>query len=53
MYSCVFNSHLQAGTLHIMPGEEVIGEYLARGWITQDGLDEARRRYGVPTRNQG
>ena len=45
-------SRLHAGTLHATPGEEVIAEYLSGGWITQDGLNEARQRYGVPAREQ-
>ncbi len=46
-------ARLQAGTLGTVPGEQVIAEYLAKGWITQDGLNEARERYGVPTRERG
>lgn len=46
-------ARLQTGALHMISGEQVISEYLSKGWITQDGLNEARQRYGVPTRDQG
>ena len=41
-------ARLQDGTLRAVPGEQVVDEYLAKGWMTREGLDEARRRYGVP-----
>jgi predicted transcriptional regulator len=46
-------ARLEAGTLQTTPGERVVADYLARGWITQQGLNEARERYGVPTRERG
>jgi len=45
-------ARLQAGTLHTIPGDQVVSEYLSKGWMTTDGLDEARQRYGVPIREQ-
>jgi RHH-type rel operon transcriptional repressor/antitoxin RelB len=44
---------LQAGALTTIPGERVIDEYLSKGWMTQEGLNEARQRYGAPSREQG
>jgi predicted transcriptional regulator len=43
---------LQDETLQTIPGEQIIAEYLAKGWITQEGLNEARGRYGVAPREQ-
>jgi predicted transcriptional regulator len=43
----------EAGTLQTTPGEQVIASYLSRGWITQEGLNEARERYGLPSRERG
>lgn len=45
-------ARLQAGTLQTIPGERVLDEYLAKGWVTRDGLSEARQRYGVAEREQ-
>lgn len=45
-------TRLQEGTLRAVPGEQVVEEYLSKGWMTQEGLAEARLRYGVPTEEQ-
>jgi RHH-type transcriptional regulator, rel operon repressor / antitoxin RelB len=45
-------ARLEAGTLQTIPGEKVVEEYLSKGWLTQDSLDEARERYGLPQRSE-
>jgi hypothetical protein len=37
----------------VTPGEQVVENLLAKGWITQEGLNKARERYGLPPREQG
>ena len=46
-------ARLRAGTMRTIPGDQVVDEYVSRGWITREGLDEARERYGVSAREQG
>lgn len=41
-------AELDAGTLETISGEELIAQLLAEGKITQEGLNEAYRRYGLP-----
>ena len=36
---------LEAGALPLIPAEELMARYLAEGRVTQEGLDEANRRY--------
>jgi predicted transcriptional regulator len=45
-------SRLQDGTLRTIPGDQIRAEYLAKGWITQEGLHEARDHYGVAPQEQ-
>ncbi len=40
-------ARLQNGMLHTIPGQHVVGECLAKEWMTQEGLDEARKQYGA------
>ena len=46
-------ARLDAGTLTMIPGKQVVADLLSRGRLTQDALDEARSRYSVPTRDEG
>jgi len=46
-------ARLQVGTRHMIPGQHVVGGYLAKGWMTQEGLNEARQHDGAPARESG
>ncbi len=46
-------ARLEAGTLATVPGEQVVADLLSRGRLTQDALDDARSRYGVPVHGEG
>ncbi len=39
---------LEDGTMDIIPGEQVVGELIARGRLSHEALDAACARYGVP-----
>ena len=44
-------ARLDAGTLGIIPGEQVVADLLARGRLTQEALDDARSRVGIPVQS--